>query len=217
MLVFHNISGSFLVISVIFGNFAAMAKEQYTEDLAIAQKLIDRDSKTTEHFFFEECSGIFYFIISHFFSEVNDWEEKRLELINQFYLYVIKSNALKRYRGDSKLKTYLRQVAYYYFKRLVEKEEQRKEAETKFYEQEQLDRMLEDERKSIKSNVRQGIAKMKDERNAFILQKMFVEDFTKGEIMLELDVNGSHFDVLKGRAKKEFTIYYLKLKDEENE
>ncbi len=206
-----------MVISVIFGNFATMAKEQYTEDLAIAQKLIERDSKTTEHFFFEECSGLFYFIISHFYSEVNDWEEKRLELINQFYLYVIKTNALKRYRGDSKLKTYLRQVAYYYFERQVEKDEHRKIAETKFYEQEQLDRMLEDERKSIKSNVRQGIAKMKGKRNAFILQKMFVEDFTKGEIMLELDVKGSHFDVLKGRAIEEFTIYYLELKNEENE
>jgi hypothetical protein len=77
--------------------------------------------------------------------------------------------------------------------------------------------MLEDERKNIKSNVRRGIAKMKDERNAFILQKMFVEDFTKGEIMLELDVKGSHFDVLKGRAKEEFTIYYLELKNEKNE
>jgi hypothetical protein len=46
---------------------------------------------------------------------------------------------------------------------------------------------------------------------------MFVEDFTKGEIMLELDVKGSHFDVLKGRAKEEFTIYYLELKNEKNE
>ena len=194
-----------------------MAKEQYTEDLAIAQKLIEHDSKTTEHFFFEECSSIFYYIISHFYSEVNDWEEKRLELINQFYLYVIETSALKGYRGDSKLKTYLRQVAYYYFERQVEKEKRRKIAETKFYEQEQLERMLEVERKSIKSNVRQGIAKMKDERNAFILQKMFVEGFTKEEIMLELDVKGSHFDVLKGRAKKEFTINYLELKEKDNE
>jgi len=194
-----------------------MATEQYTEDLAIAQKLLERDSKTTEQFFFEECSGIFYFIISHFYSEENNWEEKKMELINQFYLYVIDTNALKGYRGDSKLKTYLRQVAFNYFGRQVEKEEKRKIAETKFYEQEQLERMLEDERKNIKSNVRQGIAKMKDERNAFILQKMFVEDFTKGEIMLELDVKGSHFDVLKGRAKEEFTIYYLELKNEKNE
>ena len=194
-----------------------MVKEQYTEDLEIAQKLIERDSETTEHFFFKECSGVFYYIISHFYSEVNDWEEKRLELINQFYLYIIDTNALKRYRGDSKLKTYLRQVAYYYFERQVEKEKHRIIAETKFYEQEQLERMLEVERKSIKSNVRQGIAKMKDERNAFILQKMFVEGFTKEEIMLELDVKGSHFDVLKGRAKKEFTVYYLELKNEGDE
>lgn len=217
MLSFHNIIGYFIVISVIIGIFATMANEQYTEDLEIAQKLIERDSETTEHFFFEECSGIFYFIISHFYSEVNDWEEKRLELINQFYLYVIETSALKGYRGDSKLKTYLRQVAYYYFERQVEKEKRRKIAETKFYEQEQLERMLEVERKSIKSNVRQGIAKMKDERNAFILQKMFVEGFTKEEIMLELDVKGSHFDVLKGRAKKEFTINYLELKNKEDE
>ena len=204
-------------ISLFSRIFAPMVKEQYTEDLAIAQNLIERDSKTTEHFFFEECSGIFNYIISHFYSEVCDWEEKRMELINQFYLHVMDTNALKNYRGESSLKTYLRQVAYYYFERQVEKEKQRKIAETKFCEQEQLERLLKDERKNIKSNVRQGIAKMKDERNAFILQKMFVEDFTKGEIMLELDVNGSHFDVLKGRAKKEFTIYYLKLKDEENE
>lgn len=194
-----------------------MAIEQYTEDLAVAQKLLERDSKTTEQFFFEECSGIFYFIISHFYSEVNDWEEKRMELINQLYLYVINTNALNSYRGDCKLKTYLRQVAYFYFERQIEKEKKRKIAETKFYEQEQLERMLEDERKSIKSKVRQGIGKMKNERNAFILQKMFIEGCTKEEIMLELDVKGSHFDVLKGRAKKEFTICYLELKDEENE
>ena len=217
MLEFHNLSGSSLAISLIFCIFAVMKKERYTEDLDIAQKLIERDSKTTEQFFFEECSGIFYFIISHFYSEVNDWEEKKAELIGQFYLYVMETNALKNYRGESSLKTYLRQVAYHYFERQVEKDEHRKIAETKFYEQEQLNRMLESERKNIKHDVRQGIAKMKDERNAFILQKMFVEDFTKGEIIYELDVNGSHFDVLKGRAKKEFTICYLELKNEENE
>lgn len=214
MLAFPKISDSFLVISVIYRIFAPMAKEQYTEDLEIAQKLIECDSKTTEQFFFDECSGIFNFIISHFYSEVNNWEEKKVELTNQFYLYVMETNALKNYRGESSLKTYLRQVAYHYFERQVEKDEHRKIAETKFYEQEQLNRMIEGERKNIKNNVRQGIAKMKDERNAFILQKMFIEDFTKGEIMYELDVNGSHFDVLKGRAKKEFTICYFELKDE---
>jgi len=194
-----------------------MANEQYTEDLIIAQKLIERDSQTTNKFFWEECSGMFYYIISHFFPETTDWEDKKEELIDEFYLYIMEELVLQKYKGNSKLKTYLRQVAYYYFERQVEKEEHRKIAETKFYEQEQLDRLLEDERKNIKSNVRQGIAKMKDERNAFILQKMFLEDFTKGEIMLELDVKGSHFDVLKGRAKEEFTVYYLQLKDKEDE
>ena len=194
-----------------------MANEQYTEDLIIAQKLIERDSQTTNKFFWEECSGMFYYIISHFFPETTVWEDKKEELIDEFYLYIMEELVLQKYKGNSKLKTYLRQVAYYYFERQVEKEEHRKIAETKFYEQEQLDRLLEDERKNIKSNVRQGIAKMKDERNAFILQKMFLEDFTKGEIMLELDVKGSHFDVLKGRAKEEFTVYYLQLKDKEDE
>jgi DNA-directed RNA polymerase specialized sigma24 family protein len=127
----------------------------------------------------------------------------------------METKALHNYRGESSLKTYLREVAYNYFKRLADKDQHRKIAEAKFFSQEQLEVMLATERESLKSNVRKGIAKMKDERNAFIIQKMFVDDFTKGEIMFELDVEkGSHFDVLKNRAKKEFARCYLELKNE---
>ena len=192
-----------------------MAKKQSFEDLETALKLVERDPIITEEFFFKECSGIFYYIISYFYSEENDWEAKKKELINQFYLYVMETKALHNYRGESSLKTYLRQVAYNYFKRLADKDQHRKIAEAKFFSQEQLEVMLATERESLKSNVRKGIAKMKDERNAFIIQKMFVDDFTKGEIMFELDVEkGSHFDVLKNRAKKEFARCYLELKNE---
>ena len=192
-----------------------MAMKQYFEDLETALKLVERDPIITEEFFFKECSSIFYYIISYFYSEENDWEEKKKELINQFYLYVMETKALQGYRGEGRLKTYLRQVAYNYFERQVEKDLHRKIAEAKFYSQEQLEVMLATERESLKSNVRKGIAKMKDERNAFIIQKMFVDDFSKGEIMYELDVEkGSHFDVLKNRAKKEFARCYLELKNE---
>jgi RNA polymerase sigma factor (sigma-70 family) len=110
---------------------------KYTEDLEIAQKLIERDEKITRHFFYIECYPLFKAIHQNYFTDTvkvsrntirvhiaseNDkaCNEGVIEFINEIYIHILKRSPktgkcqLENYKGESSLASWLKTVCLFY-------------------------------------------------------------------------------------------------------
>ena len=166
----------------------------------IAQKLIGRDPQTTEEFYREGCARMFSYIIKHLYPNGSNME--REEMINDFYCYLMEENAavLRRFRGESKLTTFIRQVAYNYFRRKKDNERKRRIVEDKYVEQETFDRLCKEMKKTAKDEVNKTLEKMSDKRSSYLIRRLYLDEYPASSVAQELDVPITTFYVLKQRA-----------------
>ena len=192
-------------------------KEILIGELAIAQKLIERDPQTTEKFYLEGCAGMLSYIMKHLYPNGANMEME--EMINDFYWYLMKEDAavLRRFRGESKLTTFIRQVAYKYFKRKKENERKRRIAEDKYVEQEIFDRLCEEIKKTAKDEVNKTLERMSDKRSSYLIRRLYLDGYPAASVAQELDVPIETFYVLKQRALIKFKTAYLQIRNERYE
>lgn len=93
-----------------------MGTKVFTEDLEIAQALINRDEKVTRDFFFRQCYPLFKSIYDHYYTDC----ESCLEFINEMYYVLIipgkitKRSKIESYRGESTLTNWLKSICIRY-------------------------------------------------------------------------------------------------------
>ena len=187
-------------------------KEILIDELAIAQKLIERDPQTTEEFYREGCARMFSYIIGQLYPNGADVEME--EVINDFYWYLMKEDAavLRRFRGESKLTTFIRQVAYKYFKRKKDNERKRRIVEDKYVEQETFDRLCGEIKNTVKDEVNKTLERMSDKRSSYLIRRLYLDEFPAASVAQELDVPIETFYVLKQRASIKFKAEYLQIR-----
>ena len=192
-------------------------KEILIDELAIAQKLIERDPQTTEKFYREGCAGMLSYIMKHLYPNGPDMEKE--EMINDFYLYLMKEDAavLRRFRGESKLTTFIRQVANNYFRRKKDNENKRRIAEDKYVEQEAFDRLCKETKKTAKDDVNKTLEKMSDKKSSYLLRRLYLDGYPAASVAQELDVPIATFYVLKQRALIKFKAEYLQIRNKRYE
>lgn len=192
-------------------------KEIQIDELAIAQKLIEGDPQMTRDFFWEGCSGIFSYIIKHLYPNGSNME--REEMINDFYCYLMKEDAavLRNFQGQSQLTTYLREVAFRYFRRQRDKDWERIKAEDKHAEQEAFDRHCEKTKKTAKDEINKTLERMSDKRSSYLIRRLYLDEYPASSVAQELDVPITTFYVLKQRALIKFKAEYLQIRNKRYE
>ena len=192
-------------------------KEILIDELAIAQKLIERDPQTTEKFYLEGCAGMLSYIMKHLYPNGANVEME--EVINDLYLYLMKEDAavLRRFRGESKLTTFIRQVAKNYFKRKKDNESKRRIAEDKYVEQEAFDRLCEEIKKTTKDEINKTLERMSDKRSSYLIRRLYLDGYPAASVAQELDVPIETFYVLRQRASIKFKAEYLQIRNKRYE
>lgn len=192
-------------------------KEILIDELAIAQKLIDRDPQTTEKFYREGCAGMLSYIMKHLYPNGANVEME--EVINDLYLYLMKEDAavLRRFRGESKLTTFIRQVAKNYFKRKKDNESKRRIAEDKYVEQEAFDRLCEKIKKITKDEINKTLERMSNKRSSYLIRRLYLDGYPASSVAQELDVPIETFYVLRQRASIKFKAEYLQIRNKRYE
>lgn len=93
-----------------------MTNAVFTEDLAIAKKLILRDEVVTRDYFYCQCYPLFKSIFDHFYTDC----ESCIEFINQMYMVVLYPSKktgrcqMENYRGESTLTSWLKSSCLFY-------------------------------------------------------------------------------------------------------
>lgn len=206
-------------------------KEILIDELAIAQKLIERDPQTTEKFYREGCAGMFSYIIKHLYPNGSNVE--REEMINDFYWYLMKEDAavLRIFQGKSKLTTYLRQIAIRYFSRQKDKDKERwiaekgfvlgenpKQKESNTKEQKTSDKIRNKINfETVEKDICDTLERMSDKRSSYLIRRLYLDEYPAASVAQELDVPIATFYVLKQRALIKFKAEYLQIRNERYE
>ncbi|MBQ3710333.1 MAG: sigma-70 family RNA polymerase sigma factor [Bacteroidales bacterium] len=177
-------------------------------DKEIIQKLIDRDNRVTQEFFFKHCKPLFQSIIRNVFDYQMDYNE----FVNELYQHLMENDArrLKTFKFSSSLYGWLKTVAIRYF--LDKKNHDRlivpggKETPAK---KEGNDTTLENTIETS-MDVERLLAAMSSKRYAYVIEKLILEDVPPEELAAEMNIKIANLYNLKKRAIKQLTLVALK-------
>lgn len=92
------------------------ALQIYTEDLKIAQSLINRDERVTRRFYYEQCYQLFKSIYDNYYTDCKSCKE----FMDEIYVIVLSPNKttgkcqMENFRGESSLACWLKTTCLYY-------------------------------------------------------------------------------------------------------
>ena len=100
-------------------------KKIYTEDLQIAQALIQRDNTVTRKYFYQHCFPLFKSIYDNYYTDCTDYKE----FIDEIYIVVLTPSKatgrcqMENFRGESTLASWIKTACLYYcYKKFESKE-----------------------------------------------------------------------------------------------
>lgn len=88
-------------------------KKIYTEDLQIAQALIQRDNTVTRKYFYQHCFPLFKSIFDNYYTDCTDYKE----FIDEIYIVVLTPSKatgrcqMENFRGESTLTSWIKTVS----------------------------------------------------------------------------------------------------------
>lgn len=91
-------------------------KKIYTEDLQIAQALIQRDNTVTRKYFYQHCFPLFKSIYDNYYTDCTDYKE----FIDEIYIVVLTPSKatgrcqMENFRGESTLASWIKTACLYY-------------------------------------------------------------------------------------------------------
>lgn len=91
-------------------------KKIYTEDLQIAQALIQRDNTITRKYFYHHCFPLFKSIYDNYYTDCTDYKE----FIDEIYIVVLTPSKatgrcqMENFRGESTLASWIKTVCLFY-------------------------------------------------------------------------------------------------------
>lgn len=91
-------------------------KKIYTEDLQIAQALIQRDNTVTRKYFYQHCFPLFKSIYDNYYTDCTDYKE----FIDEIYIVVLTPSKatgrcqMENFRGESTLTSWIKTACLFY-------------------------------------------------------------------------------------------------------
>lgn len=178
-------------------------------DKEIIQGLINKDSRITQEFFFEQCEPLLKSIIYKVFNNDAEYDE----LVNELYLYLMNDNAakLKNFQYRSSLFHWLKILAIRFFIRLKEHgmviENESREPQ---YEK---DKSIPDEvcfDNYDLADLKRLIDEMPNKRYALVIQRLIIEGVSPEALAMEMGIRTSNVYNMKQRAIKQLTEIAIK-------
>jgi len=178
-------------------------------DREIIQGLIDKDRNITKEFFFERCKPLLFGIINTVFDHRAEYDE----LVNELYLYLMADDALKLRSFQFRCSVYqwLKVLAIRFFIRLRNDggviDDESKEPP---YDGLDIDTMRTNVYDNAKEDLERLLSAMPNQRYAFVIRKLIVDDMEPGRIAKEMDITNANLYNIKKRAIRQLTQVALK-------
>lgn len=177
-------------------------------DQEIIQGLIKRDRLVTDEFFHVQCRPLFYSIIKSVFDNKAEYDE----LVDELYLYLMEDDAakLKSFQYRCSVFQWLKVLSIRFFLRLrnqgrVIDDESHEPA----YEENDTD-MENDTYNTAKEDLKRLLSTMHNERYAFVLQRLIIDDVPPESLALEMSITTANLYNIKNCAIRRLTEVALK-------
>lgn len=167
-------------------------------DKEIIQKLIARDERVTQQFFFKDCRPLFLSIIRYVFSYEVDYDE----FVSEFYLYLMDDDAykLRQFEGRSSIYQWLKTTAIRYFiakrNRLIDMNTKETPLDTNI----QDDTMDEENSTVAKMDISNLFEMMSNKRYVYVIRRLVLEEAEPKNVARELRVTVENLYNIKKRA-----------------
>lgn len=176
-------------------------------DQEIIQRLINRDNRLTQAFFFKHCKPLFRSIISKLF----DFEVDFDEFVNELYIHLMENDArrLRTFKFDSSLYAWLKMVAIHYF---MDKKNHGKVIENegmvpligKTEEPSTSHTMTE-----AKIDIEHLLTAMSNERYVYVIRRLILEDMAPEDLAAEMNITTANLYNIKKRAIQQMTLIVI--------
>lgn len=178
------------------------------KEQAIIEALIAHDEFVTKEFFFRKCRPLFMSIIHNVFPYEVDFDE----FVNELYIHLMENSAyrLKQYQGRSSIYQWIKIVAIRFF---ISKRNEMIDNVSKepLLDIEKDDITVEYENPIItKLQVEQLLGMMSNNRYAFIIRRLILEEAEPEAVAKELNTNVNNVYNIKKRALTSLTNIVLK-------
>ena len=172
-------------------------------DKEIIEKLIARDERVTQRFFFRNCRPLFLSIIRYVFSFEVDYDE----FVNEFYLYLMEEDAykLRQFEGRSSIYQWLKITAIRYFmakrERMIDMNPKNSPSDTGMHE----DMVDEESRTVARMDIKALFERMPNKRYVYVIRRLVLEDAEPKDVAEELQVSVDNLYNIKKRASASLT------------
>lgn len=167
-------------------------------DKEIIEKLITRDERITQRFFFRNCRPLFMSIIRYVFSYEVDYDE----FVSEFYLYLMEEDAykLRQFEGRSSIYQWLKIIAIRYFiakrDRMIDMTPKDTPSDTSIHE----DTVDEESRTIARMDITALLERMPNKRYVNVIRRLVLEDAEPKDVAKELRVSVDNLYNIKKRA-----------------
>ena len=173
----------------------------------LIDKLIARDERVTQQFFYKDCCPLFMSIIHNIFNDKAEYDE----LINELYLHLMDNDAyrLRQFEGRSSIYQWLKVTAIRFF---LEKRDEMIEKDSEEHLLEQVDSTQTIDTESHQTaqiDVATLLARIPNKRYAYIIKRLVLEDATPAIVAQELDITVDNLYNIKKRAIAVMTAMVL--------
>lgn len=167
-------------------------------DKEIVDALIAHDAKETAKFFYKDCRPLFMSVIRRFFDmQVVDYDE----IISELYILLMENDAnrLRQFHFDSSLYQWLKTVA---IRHCLKLKNEGKVIDVENAEPlEMKDGLASTEELSdAKIDLERMLAKMRNQRYAYVIRCLVLEDLALADVAEELHVTADNMYNIKRRA-----------------
>ena len=176
-------------------------------DLQLIERLIARDERVTQQFFYKDCRPLFMSVIHNVFHDKVDYDE----LISELYIHLMENDAyrLKQFEGRSSIYQWLKITAIRYF---LEKRDKmiEKDSEEHLLEQAATSETIDTEpRWSAKMDVEHLFARMPNQRYVHVIRRLVLEEASPKTVADELGITIDNLYNIKKRAMAALTAIAL--------
>ena len=173
----------------------------------LIDRLIARDERVTQQFFYKDCRPLFMSIIHNIFNYKAEYDE----LINELYLHLMEDDArrLRQFEGRSSIYQWLKVTAIRFF---LEKREEmiEKDSEEHLLEQVATTQTIETEPyQTAQIDMASLLARIPNKRYAYVIKRLVLEDATPAIVAQELDITVDNLYNIKKRAIAVLTAMVL--------
>lgn len=170
-------------------------------DQKIILKLIARDNRVTEEFFYVKCRPLFLNIIRKVF----DYEVDYDEFVNELYLHLMEDDAIKlrNFEYRSSIYQWLKVIAIRFFikKRDNLIDNSSKEA---LYE-ESTTQMTDSTDTSAKGDLKRLFSMMPNKRYVYVIKRLMLDDWEPEQLAKEMGITVDNLYNIKRRAMAQLT------------